>query len=276
MTMHQSSTHFSSNPSLQISSMSVSSPLSVASIPSFDKDGVDSQSSLNRLQQLIGVLDNSLRLPSTPRAFMIYLAGLVIVFAGAFMHVLIAAQIMQAEFMLNQLQEEYRAIEQQNGDIIFQIARETNMARLKEQIIALGYEPVRDREYIFLPSESLADVELVEDSAQANAVSGIDADPATANPPELMAFASPNLPAIHWDGSQFARWGEFWNTTWRSAPGSRANTSDSAAPSIITSMAAGSANASSAMPSQWTTQWTTWWERATDQGSKLLDQFGSR
>ena len=122
--MHQSSSHFSSNPSLQISPMSVSSPL--AAIPSFDNNGLDpTQASLNRLQQVIGMLDSSLRLPNNPRTFTIYLFGLVIVFAGAFMHVLVAAQIMQAEFTLNQLQEEYRSLEQQNGDIIFQIARDS-------------------------------------------------------------------------------------------------------------------------------------------------------
>jgi hypothetical protein len=273
MTMHQPSTHFSSNPSLQISSMSVSPPLSVASIPSFDQDGLDPQVSLNRLQQLIGVLDSSLRLPNTPRAFMIYLAGLAIVFAGAFLHVLVAAQIMQAEFTLSRLQEEYRAIEQQNGDIIFQIARETNMARLQERIIAQGYEPVRDREYIFLPSESLADVEMAESSTQANVAPG-----AASNQAAFTAFAAPslpavNLPSINLDGSQFARWGEFWNTTWRAAS---ANAGVSAAPSSstssTTSIAASRATVSSATPSSW----TTWWEQVTDQGSKLLDQFGSQ
>jgi hypothetical protein len=273
MTMHQPSTHFSSNPSLQISSMSVSSPLPVASIPAFDKDGLNPQASLNRLQQLISVLDSSLRLPNTPRAFMIYLAGLAIVFAGAFLHILVAAQIMQAEFTLSQLEEEYRAIEQQNGDIIFQIARETNMARLQERIIAQGYEPVRDREYIFLPSESLADVEIAESSAQANASPGavpnIDANPTNATQPALTAFTAPKLPAIDWNGGQFARWGEFWNTTWRSANG--ASTAGNAAPRFTTSIASSSVTASGTTPGLW----TTWWEQVTDQGSKLLDQFGS-
>ncbi|MCC6453488.1 MAG: hypothetical protein IT328_00960 [Caldilineaceae bacterium] len=243
---------------------------------------MDPQASLNRLQQLIGVLDSSLRLPNTPRTFMIYLAGLAIVFAGAFLHVLVAAQIMQAEFTLSRLQEEYRAIEQQNGDIIFQIARETNMARLQERIIAQGYEPVRDREYVFLPSESLADVEMVEESAQANAapdaLPNSDANPAASSQSAFTAFAAPrlpavNLPTINLDGSQFARWGEFWNTTWRAAS---ANAGVNAAPgsttSSTTNIASSRANASSATPSQW----TTWWEQVTAQGSKLLDQFGSQ
>src|SRR5262245_11239312 len=134
MTMPQSSSNLSSNPSLQISPMSVGS--SLAPIPTFDNSGLDpAKVSLPRLQQLIGLVDTSLRLPSTPRAFIVYLLGLAIVFTGAFMHVMVAAEIMRAQFTLSQLQAEYTAIDQQNGDIIFQIARDTNMARLHDRVM---------------------------------------------------------------------------------------------------------------------------------------------
>src|SRR3954470_9258099 len=111
MTMPQSSSHFSSSTqSLQISPMSVAPTLT--SMPAFDNNGVDpALASLNRIQQIIGLLDSTLRLPNTSRAFSIYLLGLGIVFVGAFLHIFVAAQIMQARFTLNQLQEEYRSLE---------------------------------------------------------------------------------------------------------------------------------------------------------------------
>jgi hypothetical protein len=274
MTMHQSSSHFSSNPSLQISPMSVSSPLSVTSIPSFDKDGLaPAHASLNWLQQIIGVLDTSLRLPNTPRAFAIYLAGLVIVFTGAFMHVLMAAQIMQAEFRLNQLQQEYRTIEQQNGDILFQIARDSNMARLKERVVAHGYVPVQEREYVFIPTKSLTGSgTAAEITSQANTGIRTDtsannhtANSATSNhvtEPAVAVPSSINMATTNLEGGQFARWEEFWNMTWRSATGASVNASS----------AANSAQTANTTPSFW----SAWWEQATENGAKLLDQFRGR
>jgi hypothetical protein len=237
--------------------MSVSSPLSVAPNPLFDPDGLDpAQVSLNRLQQMIGFLDSTLRLPNNPRAFMVYLVGLAIVFAGAFMHVLIAAQIMQAEYTLNQLQEEFRAIEQQNGDIIFQIARDTNMARLQERVVAQGYVPVQERAYVFVPSEMVADTGILAEEYVAKTVESV-AQPAAAPTPATLN--------ANQDNGQFARWEEFWNTTWRSAIGGGVVAASSVAPST---------SSDPTQPAPTTSDfWSTWWEQATARGAKLLEQF---
>jgi hypothetical protein len=266
MTMHQSSSHFSSNPSLQISSMPTS-PLSVQSIPAFSNDGLDpTQASLNRLQPLIDQLDSSLRLPNNPRAFMVYLLGLMIVFAGGFLHVLIAAQIMQAEFTLNQLQEEYRAIEQQNGDIIFQIARDTNIARLQERVLAQGYVPVQEREYVFVPNASIANTAantapLTENSSETSA----DVTTSVVAQPPAATISSGNVDAGHVEIGQVGRWEEFWSMTWRSATGSR-----SPSPSDTTANTTSSHLQRSKDAPDF---WSAWWEEASARGSKLLDQF---
>lgn len=251
MTMHQPSTHFSSSQSLQISPMSVSSPLSVASMP-FDNNGLDpAQASLNRLQQVICLLDSSLRLPNNPQAFMVYLVGLAIVFAGAFMHVFIAAQIMQAEFRLNQLQEEYRAIEQQNGDIIFQIARDTNLTRLQERVVAEGYVPVQKREYVYVPNASLADTAVAMESQPE-----LTAQPAA----DTYSVVPSVVPSVVQGTGYIARWEEFWNTTWRSATGDGVSASSATPKEARKSAPAGDF-------------WSTWWKQTTTSGSKLLEQF---
>ena len=265
--MSQSSSHFPSNPSLNIARMSVSSPL--ASMPSFDKNGMDpTQESLNRLQQIIAILDSTLRLPNTPRAFAVYLLGLVIVFAGAFMHVLVAAQIMQAEFTLSQLQDEYLAIEQQNGDIIFKIARDSNMERLHQRVLEMGYVQAEKREYIIVapdasPSENLASTLTPETSAvEATALEA--AAPETdviKSGTQVNANVSANI-----SGGQWTRWEEFWSTTLRSATG---NTS--AAPNTVSSQTK-PASSAAANPNFW----AVWWEQASAQGSKLLDQFSGQ
>lgn len=236
---------------------------------------------LNRLQQVIGLLDSTLRLPNNPRAFMVYLLGLVIVFAGAFMHVLVSAQIMQAEFTLSQLQQEYSAIEQQNGDIIFQIARDTNMARLQQRVLDEGYVPVQEREYVFVPSESVPSATIAEattpaeNSAEANAL-------LAANATDVSGSTVASLPATNWGVGQFANWEEFWSRTFRSAsdgaPSVAAVTTQEMKQNTTASNAVSgngvSANTqlSKASPNFW----SVWWEQASEQGSKLLEQFSGQ
>jgi hypothetical protein len=273
MTMPQTSSHFSSNPSLQISPMSVSSPL--ASIPSFDNNGVDTQGSLNRLQQIIGLLDSTLRLPSTPRAFMVYLLGLAIVLAGAFLHILVAAQIMQAEFTLAQLQEEYRAIEQQNGDIIFQIARDTNMARLHERVVSQGYGPVQEREYVIARKMPVAkastDATVAESSAQAIAPAATDA-PLAASEPVIAP-----TPVTTMIGGQFARWEAFWTAQWQSTFGNASTPAASTPNTQNVNNTAAEVVATDARPTNGSTNfWSVWWGEASEQGTKLLEQFSSQ
>ncbi len=255
MTMNHSTSSFSSNPSLRLSSTPASSQMSVAALPSFGADGLDqAQLSLNRLQQLINLLDSSLRLPNNPRAFMIYLLGLSIVFAGAFVHVLIAAQITQAEFKLTQLQEEYRIIEEQNGHIIFQIARDTNLMSLHARVTEQGYVPVQEREYVFVPADTLMD-----SSAQASAEPNGVAQPAVSQSATVAQANAPvnsaNLDAQTSIG-QFASWKEFFAvSTDSSAALTRSNT-----------------GASIDTPAFW----STWWEQTTARGSELIKEVSAQ
>jgi hypothetical protein len=298
MTMPRSSSQFSSSfssnftstPSLNISKISVGAP--VTSLPAFDKHGLN-PASLNRLQQAIGFVDSSLRLPDNPRAFGIYLLGLLIVFIGAFLQVLVSAQIMQAEVTLARLQEDFRAIEQQNGDLAFQIARDSNMERLHERVLANGYEPVTEREYIIRPSEALASAPLettapdVATTAAAGAVestvtsagvasAGVAAEAVT--PATAQTGLSSNL------GGQVARWEEFWSNTWRATFSAPRLTPDNAPANISanpsTTIVPGTFDPtalSKTQPSQNNPNfWAVWWEQASDQGAKLLDQLSSR
>jgi hypothetical protein len=235
--------------------------MSVAALPSFGADGLDqAQLSLNRLQQLINLLDSSLRLPNNPRAFMIYLLGLSIVFAGAFVHVLIAAQITQAEFALTKLQEEYRSIEEQNGHIIFQIARDTNLMSLHARVVEQGYVPVQEREYVFVPADTLLD-----SSALANAEQNKAAQP-TVSQPATAAQATALMNSINSDAQtnigQFARWEEFFAV----------GTNPNAALTSASNTGVSNTGASIDTPAFW----STWWEQTTARGSELIKEFSAQ
>lgn len=153
--MHQPSTSFSSSTPLRIASgQSGASSFVVPGVRPFapyDDNGLDpAAESLSRLHEWIGLLDRYLRLPNSFQSFSVYLLGLALVFVGATLHVMVAAQIMQAKYELADLKREYAAVEQQNSELIFIISRDTNLNRIRERALAMGYVPITDREYVVL------------------------------------------------------------------------------------------------------------------------------
>src|SRR5690606_20832640 len=122
----------------------------------YDDQRIDpAAESLSRLHEWVGALDRYLRLPNSFQAFSVFLLGLLLVFAGAMLQVWVAARIMQAEYKLASLEREYIAIEQQNSELLFMIARDTNLNRMRERAVAMGYVPIDAREYVVIQPESL-------------------------------------------------------------------------------------------------------------------------
>ncbi|HXF64494.1 MAG TPA: hypothetical protein VNK95_22885, partial [Caldilineaceae bacterium] len=216
-------------------------------LPPFDSGALGpSVAALGRLRQLLDLLDRTLRLPSTPRAFMIYLAALILIFAGATLHVFLAAQILQARVELRQLQHELAKLEEQNGDLAWQIARETNLEHVLERIIAQGYMPASQREYHIIPAApAIADA----------------ASPAAA-PQPLAAAASTldDLPAAS-ARSPLAEWETFFRRQWRPAqPEPSAPPAPDLASALTGEDAAGE-------------QWRHWWQETLDRGAAVVQAF---
>ncbi len=153
--MPRTSASFSPNPTLRMApGQAVVGPSSISTLaPPFDQDADPTAPAWQGLAHLIDTLDRTLRLPSTPRAFMHYMAALILVFTGALLHVVIAAQVMAAKLELAELERQDALIEQQNGDLIFRIARDFNVIRLQEKAAGQGYVPATEREYVLIPTE---------------------------------------------------------------------------------------------------------------------------
>ena len=152
--MPRTSTSFSPNPVLRMASgQTVAGTSSLPSLSAlttpFDQH-TGGAPALQGLGRFIDTLDRYLRLPSTPQGFMLYLAGLTLVFTGALLQVLVAAQIMAAKIELAALESEIALIEQQNGDLIFEISRYLNFGELQVQALSMGYGPATAREYVFV------------------------------------------------------------------------------------------------------------------------------
>jgi hypothetical protein len=260
-----SQSSLTSTPSLNVSPMSVA-PMSVSSLPTlppFDNAGLDpAHAQSNHLQGAITLVEGFLRLPTNGRAFATYLLGLTIVFAGGFMHVWLAAQIMQAEVTLARLQEDRLALEQQNGDLIFKIAEKSSLPHLYKRVIELGFVPVENRHYIIddnQPVLATAGAAPAAEIAAAQIATEATAQVTVAALPTATSPATSNL------GGQVARWESFWRSLWPTRP--------AAAP------AQSAATTQPAVPMSTNSNpnfWAAWWEQASEQGSKFLEQFGGQ
>lgn len=102
----------------------------------------------NRLERLVRNIEQSLPLPTGPRGFLLYLCGLILITGGMAILTLMSAQIAQSQRELASLNREHRLIQQQNADLIWHIARETNLERIERRLTAKGYVPVTDVQYL--------------------------------------------------------------------------------------------------------------------------------
>ncbi|GIV79550.1 MAG: hypothetical protein KatS3mg050_3944 [Litorilinea sp.] len=111
---------------------------------------------LSPLLRQMDVAAGWLRLPDSPQAFARYVAGLSLIFLGLTLHVLLAAQILQARVELSQLQAQHERLIQENSELAWQIAAATNLDRIAQRARELGYVPAEGRTFVVLPATPAA------------------------------------------------------------------------------------------------------------------------
>ena len=227
----------------------------VTNLPGFDPATVDpADSALAQLRQMVGAVDQLLRLPHDARTFALFIVGLMLVFGGALTQVWLSAQIMQAKVQLVRLDAEFYTIEQQNGDIIFDIARLSSLPRLKEQIIALGYVPVQAREYVVVETPILAVAPTIP---AIDPVAAASTAVAPNQAPSLRAAIAGNVAeSSFWGQNQMGQWQAFFGF------GAMATTAV-AAPQPSTA----------ASERSWQEQWQQRWQQTLDQGGAWFEQL---
>lgn len=102
----------------------------------------------SRLSRIIEFLDESIPLPRDLRSFLIYCSVLFVVVAGTMVHVLMSAQILQAEVEVANMENQYTVIKRQNGELLWRIGRATNLQQVQERAKAEGYAPIAERQYV--------------------------------------------------------------------------------------------------------------------------------
>lgn len=235
------------------SSLARASALTQASaLRTFDRATLDTALSLNRLQALLDIFDRYLRLPNTPRAFSLYLAALLLVSAGATLYVSLAAKILETQVQLTRMEQQLATAEQQNGDLLWQIARDTNMQTLHTRIEAAGYIPVKEREYVTVSSDPLPL------AAQPDAVAPVAHT--------LSAPAAQRAPSA---------WQAFFAQRWHTTPSiALPAVLPTALPATLRSSQVSLPAASDGNPAA--DRWRLWWEQTLARGAELVHQVAGR
>lgn len=107
-----------------------------------------------RLRQQWRVLTQTLRLPDNLQTFLLFTLVVGIACVGLLLHLQLSTAILQDKIRLTELQAAEQAIEEENSNLVWAIVQETELNKVRERAIALGYQPALQREYLVTPSDT--------------------------------------------------------------------------------------------------------------------------
>lgn len=108
-----------------------------------------------RLLQRWRMAAQTLRLPDTWQAFLLFTLAVIIACVGMILHLQISTTILQDKVRLQALQAEEQVIAEQNANLVWAIAQETELMSVKTRATALGYKPALQRNYIIIPGDTV-------------------------------------------------------------------------------------------------------------------------
>jgi len=151
--------------------------------------------------RVLGALATTLSLPTSLRTFILFLLTLIAVCVGMVMHITLSMQIWQTSSQIKILQAEYRAIEQQNTALVWDIAQKSTLESIRQRAAGMGYAIPLTRHYVAAPQP-------MQITVQTQAVArAIPAEPVT-----LDAAPASTLKRQTTTNTL----GEWWKTQWES------------------------------------------------------------
>jgi hypothetical protein len=116
--------------------------------------GMSTRSKLLREQWHLCV--QTLRLPDSWQAFLLFTLGVALACAGLLLHLQLSTTILQDKIQLEQLHAAERVIQEQNANLVWAIVQETELSKVKTRATELGYEAALQRNYIIIPGNTVA------------------------------------------------------------------------------------------------------------------------
>jgi len=95
-----------------------------------------------------------LTLPNSLQGFLLFLLALIVVIVGMTMQIMLSIQIWQTTAKVEQFKVEYRAVEQQNTALVWEIAQQSTLENVRQRAEALGYNVALNRYYLPAPQSA--------------------------------------------------------------------------------------------------------------------------
>ena len=102
------------------------------------------------------LLAQTLRLPDTWQSFMLFTLAVALFCVGLILHLQLSTTILQDSIALKRLQAEEQVIQKENANLVWAIAQETDLNRVKTRATELGYKPALQRNYVIIPGNTVA------------------------------------------------------------------------------------------------------------------------
>ena len=101
------------------------------------------------------LLAQTLRLPDTWQSFLLFTLAVALLCVGLILHLQLSTTILQDKINLEQLRAEEQVIQKENANLVWAIAQETDLNRVKIRATELGYEPAFQRNFVIIPSKTV-------------------------------------------------------------------------------------------------------------------------
>lgn len=174
-----------------------------SSIPSDLAESLQ-QSLTGKKTWVLRVLGTTVSLPTTPRAFVLFLLTTAAVCVGMVMHITLSMQIWQTSSQIEILQAKYQAIEQQNTALVWDIAQKSTLESVRQRAVAMGYAIPLTRHYVSAPQP----MQLALPAPTQVVAQSITAEPVTLET-ATASVSTTNLQATT------TILGEWWQTQWQ-------------------------------------------------------------
>jgi hypothetical protein len=97
--------------------------------------------------RVLGRLPQWIPLPRSGREYLVWTGVLMLITGLVALQIWLSLRIAQTQQTLNALQVEYRLVEQENAELLWQISQYTSLDRIKIEAERMGYGPTFQREY---------------------------------------------------------------------------------------------------------------------------------
>jgi hypothetical protein len=138
--------------------------------------------------RVFGRIPQWIPLPSTGREYLMWTLIMLLITGLVALQIWLSLRIAETQQTLNTLRVEYRMIEQENAELLWQISQYTSLERIKIEAERMGYGPSFQRDYRLVQSDERVAPSSVGRTGQEAGTASLSLDEVTSGAGALWEF----------------------------------------------------------------------------------------